>query len=712
MFLLDLMGVVLTLITFGFLALAGYLTALRLLGEEAGRDALALAIAAPLAATAEAIGIALLLGGLGVLRLDLALAILVLLVVVLLRADGGPKGVGAPARHLAARAWARVVEHPALALLAAHAAGSEALRGLLRPPLSWDSLMYHLMLAARWLQDGNLKPILGSYPVNDYGFVPANGSLWLWWWMAPSHSELYVNLSALGHWALLGVATGGVARALGARRHWPLAAFAVAVVPTVVRFVATEYVDVFLASAFLAAAFFGLRWMAAPEGDGEPRWADAALAGAGLGIVCGAKLLGVPYAMALAAAVVLAARGGWRGRRGWRGWRGRLPQLALALALCAALGSFFYLRNVAYGAGPLAIVCEGRSGPPPAHAVPALPRPGSAVDVWRRSGGGEVLDAFLGIARPQSMELGLGPAALLLLAALAALPFAVARPHRRAALVLAAVAAFELAFWMVVPFADNLNMFANVRYLIPAIGIALAGGSAIVEARGVSDAWAAALALAIAIQSLLQLHAEMPHEVRVTLGVVDLALGALALSPALRALLRRRARGLAIAGLAAVVVGAPYLGRFRVADRDRALRNEWTTHSTSAKLFAPGWDWLDHHGGDGAVDVVSSPGTYFVYPAMGAHLERRALYVNVNRENFANAARYPRCDPRVDPSPDAWIENLAAARVRWVLLGRYPEFEFPVEQTWAAARPGLFALRHADPTNLIYEFLPTARAGG
>src|SRR4029079_4522999 len=85
MFLLDLMGVVLTLITLGFLALAGYLTALRLLGEEAERDALALAVAALLAATAEAVGIALLLGGLGHLRLDLALAILVLLVVVLLR---------------------------------------------------------------------------------------------------------------------------------------------------------------------------------------------------------------------------------------------------------------------------------------------------------------------------------------------------------------------------------------------------------------------------------------------------------------------------------------------------------------------------------------------------------------------------------------------------------------------------------------------------
>ncbi len=550
MFLFNLMGIVLTLITLALLGLAGYLSAVRLLGDEAERDPLALAIAALLAATAEALGIGLLLGACGLLRLDLALGILLLLVLVLLRAGGraAPGELEAPARRLAARAWARLAEHPALSLLAAHAVGSEALRGLVRPPLSWDSLMYHLMLAATWLQDGNLKPVFGSYPVNDYGFVPANGSIWLWWWMAPSHSELYANLAALGHWALLALATGGIARALGARRHWPLAAFVVAVTPTVVRFAATQYVDIFLASALLAAAFFGLRWLQVPSQAREPRWADALLAGAGLGIVCGAKLLGVPYAMALAAAVVLAARGAWRRR---------LPQLAAALLACAALGSFFYLRNIAYGAGPLAIVCEGRTGPPPAHPLPALPRPSSVVDIWQTVGHGQVLDAFLGITRPQSLELGVGPESFLLAAALLALPFGLVRARRRAGLVMASQALFELAFWLVVPFAANLNIFANVRYLIPAVGIALAGGVAMAEERGMSDAWLSGLALVLALQGMLQLHAEMPHEVRVTLGVIDLGLAALALSPALRGFARRRARALAAAALAAAVLGAP-----------------------------------------------------------------------------------------------------------------------------------------------------------
>ena len=60
------------------------------------------------------------------------------------------------------------------------------------------------------------------HPTYFYGFEPSNGSVWLWWWMAPSHSELYVNLAFFPQTLLLALAAGGIARELGARRHWPL----------------------------------------------------------------------------------------------------------------------------------------------------------------------------------------------------------------------------------------------------------------------------------------------------------------------------------------------------------------------------------------------------------------------------------------------------------------------------------------------------------
>ncbi|HEV3455429.1 MAG TPA: hypothetical protein VHG32_02655 [Thermoanaerobaculia bacterium] len=702
MTLLAVVGTALTLITLGGVFLGGLLIALRLLpaGLRA-TDTLAFASAALLAATAEAVGIALVLGAAGRLFLPWALALQLLLVVVLLR---WPRRLGSaelrqPLAQLAARGWARLREHPALAVITLSALGSEALRGLLRPPLSWDSLMYHLLLTANWVQTGSLRPVFGYHPVNYYGFVPANGSLWLWWWMAPSHSELFANLAFFPPCLLLALATGGIARQLGARRWWPLASFLVLLTPTVERFAASQYVDVFLSSALLAAGFLGCLWLR------EPRAATAALAGAGLGLAAGAKVLGAPYGALLASSLVALApiAPGSRARR--------FAHVLLAAALAAGLGSYFYLRNMALGAGPLALVCEhplGAPGPSAGGVVPLLPRPQSLLG----PGGPpdraqQAMDALLGITVPRSAEMGIGPPALLLLLLAPLLPLALPRGHRREGLVAASQVAFEAAFWVTVPDAYGNEIYANVRYLIPAIGLLLAAGAAVVERFAVSAVWLEVLALALAAQGLLQLHAEMPPEVRLAVAILDVALVALAFAPRLRDLARHHAGAVAAAALVLVLAGAAPFARFRVADRDRALEREWSIHATFVPLYAPGWAWLDRHGGGGTVAVASGPSLYFVYPAMGPFLERRVLYVNVNRADLANAAAYPRCNPRVDPEPAAWLANLQRAGVRWLLVNRFLDQPFPLEQSWARAAPGLFALRFADGFNQVYELQPS-----
>jgi hypothetical protein len=701
MFFVDLLGAALTLVTMGFLALGGYLAALRLLGRDAGRDPLALAVATSLLATAEAVGIGLLLGALGVLRVSYALALqagLVLVLLLPLRKAPPPGGIGGPAGWMARRAWEVLREHPALALVTLHAAGSEALRGLFRPPLSWDSLMYHLLLTATWLQEGNLFPVFGNIPINYYGYVPANGSVWFWWWMAPSHSELWVNLASFPQWALLGLATGAVARELGARRFWPFATFLVLVTPTVVRFAATQYVDIFMGSALVAACFFALRWLR------EPARGAAVLAGTGLGLAAGAKVLGVPYALALAGAVVLLA---------WDRWGRRGPQVVAALLAAVLLGGYFYARNIALGAGPLALDCEMTASGPRNANVPTIPRKNSILDLPEEMfGQGKLLWAFLGATWPQSLELGVGPQALILLLAALAVPFALGRERRREGLVVGSQIWLELAFWLAVPFAKNNHVFANIRYLIPALGFAFAAGAAVAERRGVRDRWMEGIALVLTLQGLLQLHMEMPYQVRKAIAVVDLILVFFALSPRLRAFAVRRRTALASAGLAAALLAAPLLARFRVWDRTRALHQEFTTHATSTRYFARAWGWLEEHGGNGNVAAVGSPNSYFIYPGMGTYLEREVRYVNVNRADHPLAVAYPRCEPRVDSDPIAWLENLAERRIRWVHLSRYPAFPFQPEDRWAQGLPRLFALRYSDPANRIYEFLPVAAEAG
>ncbi|MBV8201501.1 MAG: hypothetical protein JOZ15_12840 [Acidobacteria bacterium] len=263
------------------------------------------------------------------------------------------------------------------------------------------------------------------------------------------------------------------------------------------------------------------------------------------------------------------------------------------------------------------------------------------------------------------------------------------------------------------PYAASGHVFANVRYLLGAMGLGFAGGIAAAESRGADARLLSGIAVALAAQDLLQLHTQMSDGVRLAVAAADLAAVALALSPRWRGWLRGRLRGwrlvvgpAALAALA-LLAGAPWLARFRDADRTRALMQEYTAHGNNVALYAPGWDWLERHGGSGTVAVVNSPDTFFIYPAMGPRLERRALYVNVNAANLDEAAAYPLCQPRIQPAADAWIANLRQAGVRWLDLTRTPPYPFAMEDGWARAHPEIFVRRFADPTNLVYELLPS-----
>ncbi|HEV3457367.1 MAG TPA: hypothetical protein VHG32_12470 [Thermoanaerobaculia bacterium] len=690
----DAWGAAATVHTVGLVLVAGVQLAQLLLGRErCRRDALGFAVAALVAATAQAVLVAIVLGASGTLWFGVALPLEALLVAALTVLERRRARRAAPAaataaaappplRLLAARFVERLREHPFLAVIAADAIGSEALRGLLRPPLSWDSLSYHLFLAATWLQDHALSIVFNMFPTL-YGYFPANGSLWLWWWMAPSHSELYVNLAFLPQCLLLGLATGGVARELGARRSWPLAAYLVLLCPPVVRFAATQYVDIFLAAMLVAAAYFGLLWMRAPGGDA----AAAAVGGLALGVAAGTKIQGPVLAAALAVALAAGASGAWKIRR---------RQAALALLLAALLGSYFYLRNLAAGAGALARTCNDLGFPGPAFRNASV-----LANLLPKLKDGSLLDELLGFtAQPVALELGIGPQVVLLAAAFA-LPWLAPAGRRRPLLVLWSQILIQVVLVLIVPIGALAPRFA-----ITALGLGFAGLLAVAEERGRSVPALLVLGAALLGQDLLMLHATMPRGVRVLVALADGVAAALALSPGLRARARRHLATLAAAAVAALCLAAPWLGSFRAADRTRALGTEYTANETQAMYFARAWGWLDANGDRGTVAVASNPANFFVYPAMGMRFERRALYVNVNRRDVRRAVAYERCDPRTEQDPDAWPANLEKLEVRWVLLMHFWGQPPPVEAAWAAARPDRFALRYADSSAQIYELLP------
>src|SRR5215204_3408769 len=95
MFVIDLLGAALTLITLLFLGLAGVLLARLLLREQAEEDPLAFAVAALLAMTALGTLLAIALGAVGLLRIHLALLLLTGVTVLLLRKARNLSGASA-----------------------------------------------------------------------------------------------------------------------------------------------------------------------------------------------------------------------------------------------------------------------------------------------------------------------------------------------------------------------------------------------------------------------------------------------------------------------------------------------------------------------------------------------------------------------------------------------------------------------------------------
>jgi hypothetical protein len=705
MALMDLLGAALTVGALGLVALAGYLLALRLVAG-AERDPLAFAVAWLLSMLAVAVGLALALGVFGVLRLGWALTLLTAGVLVLWRATSWPdaRGPWAPAREVFAGTWRRLRQHPIVALLVVHAAGSELLRGLLRPPLSWDSLVYHLWLAAEWLQTGQIAPGLGPRVLNFHGFQPANGSLYLWWWLAPSHSELYVNLASALPWLLLAAATGAVARELGARQSWPLAAGVVAVTPMVVRFVGAQYAELLVAGALVAAVFFSLRWLVAPTTGG------AILVGLGLGLAAGAKVVATVYVAAWMAAV---AAGALHRRDALRV---RLAGGVLVLALVGSLGGYWLVRNWVLGAGVFGERCEPlliSDGEAVGAGVGVrFPVPDSIVGrLDEVLAEGELADALLGVPWAVASELGIGPQVVLLLP-LFLLPWLLSAERRGAGWLVWSQLLVQGAFWLTVPVSSYGWIFASPRFLGGALALAIAGGTAVLETRVARPRATELLAVALMIQSLLQLRAEMPRGVRLVLAAIDLAaLLAIIGPPAWGGWCRRHSGRLAAATALLVWSLVPLWSTFRIADRGRAMAKESTVHEAPLERFAAAWNWLDRFAGRSTVAVVGWPRTQWLYPAMGPRLERRAIYVNVNARDGEHAALYPQCDPRGEVAADAWLANLLRRDVRFLLVMRSSDDGWPVEAGWAAALPGLFTPRFADDATQIYEFSLEAARG-
>ena len=298
--------------------------------------------------------VTLLVAGVGLSRLDpplvLALAATALAIVVVLTGAYRPatlRGAWSTLGRDGRRVARLLGRNKVLALFAVALLLALAWRVVLAvrlPVVDYDGLSYHLVTVDVWLQTNHVGRVPQRIWSDSY---PANGELISLWLMLFSGNDTLSKLTNLLPIPLAGVATAGLARALGADRGPALlAGLVVMSLPVVLVKSDSTYVDN-LAMALIAAAWcFGLRGMREPEP--RRRLALLALAGAAIGLGAGTKaVLLVPLAV-LGVAIVFTSAARHRADvvRAAAEWAAvGLPSLLL--------GGYWYARNLLVHGNPL-----------------------------------------------------------------------------------------------------------------------------------------------------------------------------------------------------------------------------------------------------------------------------------------------------------------------------------------------------------------------
>jgi len=213
---------------------------------------------------------------------------------------------------------------------------------VLGPPAGGgDGLRYHLPLAANWIRADALSM---TPPIWQFS-MPSNGELLIWWMLRGGFESLagvvffpFGLLAAAAAWAL-------VRQQRGPRFAAASAATAVLAAEIVADQMYKSFIDLF-GTAFLAAGILALLMAANKNVDRAQRRLLIVLAGAAMGIACGAKP--VFWVLSLAATVVLAVT--QVKRTGGRDGRTLVPLFLTAAAACSA---FWFVRACLETGNPL-----------------------------------------------------------------------------------------------------------------------------------------------------------------------------------------------------------------------------------------------------------------------------------------------------------------------------------------------------------------------
>ncbi len=253
-----------------------------------------------------------------------------------------------------ALAFVRRAAHPfqlinlwrsAAIILVAAVLGIWLVRLAASPIWDYDAIAYHLPFTAQFLQTGSIvAPPFGplSGPI---GYYPANLEVLSASVLSFGLPDSYLNAANLIFAVFLVLAIWLIGRELAVPRTISaLAALAFVTVPVLFRQIGTTKIDIPFTFLFAALILFLIRYLK------RQYLSDLVFFSAAAGLFVGMRYLGVPYLMlpALAAFVSFIVQFVRPASR-----RQALAHLAVFLVVTAALGGFWYFRNLALTGNPV-----------------------------------------------------------------------------------------------------------------------------------------------------------------------------------------------------------------------------------------------------------------------------------------------------------------------------------------------------------------------
>jgi len=576
-----------------------------------------------------------------------------------------------------------------------------------RPPMGFDSIYYHLTLAAHAIQNHNFSITFFPPYFDMFAYFPENGemfSLWMMLWCGGDFLLPYINIPFL---LLLAASIYALARRGGLGRASGLALTSMLLTTPVIFMIVTEaYVELPFWAFFVSALLFGILSV-------ERQSTVLFMLAVGLAsLMAGTKTLGIPIFVLLLLFII--SFDALHNRK--HSARGILKKLGISMLGFLLLGSVFYIRNWIVTGNPLfpypihifgVQVFRGEQGLDRLlFRTSLLPFLGFLWDI------GRLQDALIGQVGTVRSGWGLGPSgvsALFLGVTLGPLAFIdLLRKRKRSNTKLEALffvfVLLLVAEYIIMPYGAKFLYF-NVRFLYPAVVLSALAAGSLMKRFGFSDnvILSGALFLQVVTFFFSQISITKDTGMLVAAGSASLVLF-IVLARYLRsrnlltsngpdkAPMSRKVLQI-IAVVLLVLYGTTLLHHWREAHRIQSYQKANNPSQLILSTFVNCLEAVDQYLPAGRLAVaINERRDAFLFPLFGPRLNRRVFYVNIGKSDSRIHSDYAFGNPRAHPDENAWLRHMAKARPDAVFVFLDPDAKVQtIEDSWARSMPHVFS---------------------